>query len=176
MLPIDWRAGQCYIVAMATVKMQTCRFCGDPVEASQMFKHEWSAHRPERLIELEEARKKAHVIKYEGSEASGKKNGHKTSPGSSSGSASSAETKAAVKTADIGEAVSVTIAPKRFEMESTLLWQAMQAAIREWDWPTDITPADFLDTYLFESFKQRGVILGAYQVVDRKRGGNGNDN
>lgn len=58
----------------------------------------------------------------------------------------------------------VAFIPKRFEMHSILLWQAKEAAEREWNWPK-MEPDDFLDTYLHESFKQRGIILGAYKVV-----------
>lgn len=65
----------------------------------------------------------------------------------------------------------VAIAPRRFEMTSTILWQARAAAIREWHWPADISPEDFLDTYLFISFKQRGILLGAYQVIGKEGDG-----
>ena len=41
----------------------------------------------------------------------------------------------------------------------------MEAAKREWKWPINMTPQQFLDTYLYESFKQRGLLLGAYQVL-----------
>ncbi len=71
--------------------------------------------------------------------------------------------------ASIAEANIVAISPKRFEMSSALLWQAREAAIREWNWPADISPEDFLDTWLYESFKQRGIILGGYQVVRKGR-------
>ncbi len=150
---------------MAAKMLQKCRFCGEEMVATKVFGHEWSVHRVERLEELEKARK-VKAEKRAGTEPPAKSNGH-SSPADAP---ISKATTSPVKTADIGEAVSVMIAPKRFEMESTLLWQAREVAIREWDWPTDISPGDFLDTYLFESFKQRGVMLGAYQIEDRNRG------
>lgn len=70
-------------------------------------------------------------------------------------------------TEDLGEAVSVIISPKVFQMSSALLWQAREAAIREWGWPADISPEDFVDTFLYLSFKQVGIVLGTYQVVEK---------
>ena len=76
----------------------------------------------------------------------------------------------------LGETVSVFITPRAFQMCSTLLWQAREAAIREWNWPADITPEDFLHTFLYESFKQHGIILGGYQVVSKAEdGGHGHN-
>ena len=64
----------------------------------------------------------------------------------------------------------VAFIPRKFEMHSILLWQAKEAAEREWNWPK-MEPEDFLDTYLHESFKQRGIILGAYKVVEEGNDG-----
>jgi len=66
---------------------------------------------------------------------------------------------------NLNEAVSVSISPRTFVMDSSLIWAAMEAAIREWHWPKNMTPAQFIDTYLFESYKQRGLLLGAYTVM-----------
>ncbi|MFA5391743.1 MAG: hypothetical protein WC331_10015 [Candidatus Omnitrophota bacterium] len=163
---------KCYIEFMAATTIQACRFCGEEMPSNKVFAHEWAAHRVERLAELDNARKAKAEKKAAAEGVSAKGNGHP----SSSETSTVKESKSPMKvTADIGEAVAVTIAPKRFEMESTLLWQAREVAIREWDWPTDISPGDFLDTYLFESFKQRGVMLGAYQIIDRNRGRNQED-
>ena len=67
-------------------------------------------------------------------------------------------------TQNLSEAVIVTIQPRRFEMNSIILWQAMEATVREWDWPV-MPPADWLATYLYESFRQRGIVLDAYTVT-----------
>lgn len=69
--------------------------------------------------------------------------------------------------------VRTSILPKAFSMSSTILWQAMNAAINEWGWPADITPEMFLDAYLYISFKQRGIILGGYSVIREEDDGNG---
>jgi hypothetical protein len=70
---------------------------------------------------------------------------------------------------NLDDSVSVTIAPKTFTMSPTLIWQAREAAIREWGWPADISPEDFLDTFIYIAFKQRGIMLGGYQVIDEKK-------
>lgn len=72
------------------------------------------------------------------------------------------------KAATLGEATSVLVAPKAFSMNSTLLWQAREAAIREWGWDPDLSAEDFLDTFLYIAFKQRGIILGGYTVLARR--------
>ena len=59
-------------------------------------------------------------------------------------------------------AVQVVVTPRAFTMSSILLWQAMTAAINSWGWPIDMTPEEFLDRYLYISFRQRGIKLGAY--------------
>ena len=79
-------------------------------------------------------------------------------------------------TTALAEAQTITIYPKQFTMSSVLLWQAREAAIRELGWP-ELPPEDFLDTWLYYSFKNlkgRSIILGAYQVVV-KEGGNGSE-
>ena len=92
--------------------------------------------------------------------------GERTSPRGSRAQVASGD---ALSTANLAQASFLTISPKQFTMTSTLLWQAREAAIREWGWDPNITPEDFLDTYLYVSFKQQGIILGAYQVVDKDR-------
>jgi len=62
----------------------------------------------------------------------------------------------------LSEAAYIRIVPKTFTFNSALLWQAMEAAINEWNWPRDMNPEDFLDTFLYLAFKQRGIILGGY--------------
>lgn len=69
------------------------------------------------------------------------------------------------KAVTLAEAVRVRIIPREFALDSSnLFWQAMEVAINEWGWPEDIRPQDFLDTYLYVTMKQRGIILGGYQV------------
>jgi len=72
-----------------------------------------------------------------------------------------------------GESVKVTVVPKAFTTPSTMIWQAMQAAINEWGWPADMEPGHFLDAYLYISFKQRGITLGGYTVLENNNNGSG---
>lgn len=78
----------------------------------------------------------------------------------------------AKSTTALAEAQTLTIYPKRFEMSSVLLWQAREAAIREWGWPPDISAEDFLDTFLHFAFMQRGILLGGYTVLEKRDGQN----
>ena len=94
------------------------------------------------------------------------KKGERTSP---RGSYAQTTSGGAEPNANLAEASTVIVSPKQFTMTSTLLWQARDAAIREWGWDPNITPEDFLDTYLYVSFKQQRIILGAYQVVDKEQ-------
>ena len=64
----------------------------------------------------------------------------------------------------------VTIVPRAFTMPSTLIWMAMDVAINKWGWPADMTPEQFLDTYLHRSFKQRGATIGGYLIDDEAKG------
>lgn len=45
-----------------------------------------------------------------------------------------------------------------------LLEEAMKVAREKWRWP-EMEPTDFLDTYLYESFKQRGITLKSVKYV-----------
>lgn len=65
------------------------------------------------------------------------------------------------------EAAVLTFVPRRFEVNSQLFAQAKLVTEREWGWPV-LSPGDWLDTYLYFTMKQRGIILGAYQVVEEK--------
>ena len=69
-------------------------------------------------------------------------------------------------TTNIAEAAIIAISPRRFEFSCSLLWQAMEVTRREWNWP-ELSPGDWIDTFLYYTMKQRGIILGGYQVVRR---------
>ncbi|HUV76254.1 MAG TPA: hypothetical protein VMW00_06385 [Dehalococcoidales bacterium] len=81
-------------------------------------------------------------------------------------------TTAITQTADLGQAQYVSIAPREFRMNASLIWQAREAAILEWGYPADISPEEFLDNYLYISFKQRGIILSSYTVIKPEEEGN----
>ena len=70
--------------------------------------------------------------------------------------------------ATLEEAASVLIAPNQFTTSSTLIWQAKLVTEKEWGWP-EMPLGDWLDTYLWFTMKQRGVILGGY-IVEAKPG------
>lgn len=74
-------------------------------------------------------------------------------------------------TTDFDGSAYVTIFPKAFTMSSTTIWMAMQAAIRQWGWPADMTPEEFLEYYLYISFKQRGITLAGYTVTEETEDG-----
>ena len=59
-----------------------------------------------------------------------------------------------------GEVFHVT--PKAFTTASTLFWQAMDVAIKKWDWPKNMTPQQFLDAVLFYYCKRRGALIGGW--------------
>ena len=87
------------------------------------------------------------------------------------GSPPSPETPKGTTTASLEEASIITIVPKAFTTYSSILWQAKVATEREWNWPL-LSPEDWLDTFIYECMKQRGIVLGAYQVVNRKNNEN----
>jgi hypothetical protein len=66
------------------------------------------------------------------------------------------------------ESQRVIIRPKQAVIGSTLFWLAKEAAINLWSWPNDISDEDFLDSFLYLAFKQRGIILGAYVEINKK--------
>jgi len=75
-------------------------------------------------------------------------------------------------TADLEEAAIIAISPRRFELTSSLLWQAMEVTRREWGW-NELSPGDWLDTYLYETMRQRGILLGGYVKLERRSDGSG---
>ena len=73
---------------------------------------------------------------------------------------------APLKTTNIAEATTIVFKPTVYEMEApAIIWQAMEAAIKVWGWPPDMTPEQFVDAFLRLSFAQRGIYLGSYVVV-----------
>ena len=67
------------------------------------------------------------------------------------------------------------IQPRTFTMTSTIIWQAQEAAINVWGWPEDMTVEQFLNTFIYIAFKQRGILLGGYQVIKSTEDGDGED-
>ena len=141
--------------------MAACKLCGEPVGWGQYYGHMWKKHPKEAEAQRQIAQAKFMENTRKRREEQG-----------GNGSRPATKPSAALTRAPAGniqESISVAITPRRFEMSSTLIWQALAAAIREWNWPKDITPEDFLDTYLYHSFKQRGILLGGYQVLETEK-------
>ncbi len=71
------------------------------------------------------------------------------------------------------EAALLTIQPKAFTITSTVVWIAREAAIQKWGWPKDIPVGRFLDEYLIRSFRDYGIGLKVFAVIE-DIDGNGN--
>lgn len=80
-------------------------------------------------------------------------------------------TATALRAASAAEANVLAIIPKSFTVNSLLLQVAKKVTEEEWHWPV-MDMGDWIDTYLFWTMKQRGVVIGSYQMVSR----NGNHN
>ena len=79
-------------------------------------------------------------------------------------------------TKEASDANYIVIKPKRVELTSQLFWLGKEAAINFWNWPSDISDEDFLDTFIYNAFKQRGIILGGIMVMnEQKEVANGSD-
>lgn len=68
---------------------------------------------------------------------------------------------------NIREAARVRFIPKEFVLEaSPILFQAMEVAVNEWHWPAEMTPQDFLETYIYRTMDQLGYVLHGYVKKD----------
>ncbi len=72
----------------------------------------------------------------------------------------------ALRAATASEANVLAIIPKSFTVNSLLLQVAKKVTEEEWHWPV-MDMGDWIDTYLFWTMKQRGVVIGSYQMVSR---------
>ena len=68
---------------------------------------------------------------------------------------------------NLAEAQVVAFIPKEFRANSVLLQVAKAVCENEWKWP-NMSLGDWLDTYLYITMKQRGIVLGSYQKVEPK--------
>ena len=66
----------------------------------------------------------------------------------------------------IEEAALLTVVPKSFVVNSSLVWQAKYVTEREFNWKHTDDIGEWLDTYLWWTMKKLGVVLGGY-VVER---------
>jgi len=72
----------------------------------------------------------------------------------------------ALRASSASEANVLAIIPKSFTVNSLLLQVAKKVTEEEWHWPA-MDMGDWIDTYLFWTMKQRGVVIGSYQMVPR---------
>ncbi len=63
------------------------------------------------------------------------------------------------KVSDIADANSLQIVPTTHQFSSTILFLAKRYTEVEWNWP-EMSVGDWLDTYIYNTLKQRGVTLG----------------
>lgn len=69
------------------------------------------------------------------------------------------------KAANAAEANIIEVVSRRVEINSMLLQIAKKVTEEEWNWPV-LEMGDWLDTFLFWTMKQKGIVIGAYQVTD----------
>lgn len=85
------------------------------------------------------------------------------------------ETRGATKdtsttTTSLERATTLVVKPQKMEINSMLFQIAKKICEIEWGWP-ELSPEDWLDTYLFETMRQRGYLIGAYMKI----GGDGDE-
>lgn len=68
---------------------------------------------------------------------------------------------------NLAEAQIVAFIPKEFRANSVLLQVAKSVCEQEWHWP-NLPIGDWLDTYLYLTMRQRGIVLGSYQKIESK--------
>ena len=116
-----------------------CKLCGQSFPFPQLPRHRREKHRAEWLAS---SAKGGRSRKQEGKVPGAPGEAPAEAPGEV-GSKDGKDGKGTKVAATIAEAQFLTIYPKSFTMSSSLVWQAREAAIREWNWPADITPEDF---------------------------------
>ena len=84
-------------------------------------------------------------------------------PGDSTGSSSS--TAKMVRTEAILEATTLRFTPRVYEAPlSPIMVGAREAATNVWGWPPEMNFGDFIDTWLYFSFKAFGITLSTYTI------------
>ncbi len=71
---------------------------------------------------------------------------------------------------DLEMGQTITVQPRTITISSNYLWLARQVAIQEMGWPKDISAEDFLDTWLYVTFKANGYVLGGYIKTESPNG------
>jgi len=127
--------------------------------------HKWAEHKSE-MTQLNE---KARAAKYQKAQ---ERHGNRTETPPSS-TVPPKEEKPKLQTAtNVAEANIIRIVPKVFTVNSLLLQVAQKVCETEWGWP-EMEMGDFIDTYFYFTMKQRGILLGAYQKLEKQGGNHG---
>ncbi len=67
----------------------------------------------------------------------------------------------------LANAMQITLVPRVYTIDYTpILRSAFEAAVRVWGWRPDMPLANFLDTVIYNFFKEHGVTLAAYVVEE----------
>jgi len=77
-------------------------------------------------------------------------------------------------TGDVNQAAFIVVTPKEFRTQSSLIWRAQRVSEIIWGWPR-MEPGDFIDTYLYYSFRQFGVGLDDFYLLEDRKDGEGKD-
>lgn len=138
---------------------------------SAQKKHEWDKHRPEMEAQTQRAHEAA-ARKREEERRKAEEKQRQPEPGrrdteKAEGTKGGGDGYKAASTAE--QANVFVIRPQKYEVSSMLLLIAKQVCEVEWKWPP-LAMEDWLDTYLFETLRQRGVVIGAYQLLQPSDG------
>jgi hypothetical protein len=73
-----------------------------------------------------------------------------------------------VPTNRFSEACFLTVVPKTYTTSSKYIWLAMEVAMKEWHWPEDMTPQEFLERFLLMAMEDYGFILHSYVKLSQE--------
>ncbi|GAG93289.1 unnamed protein product, partial [marine sediment metagenome] len=68
----------------------------------------------------------------------------------------------------LGDATSIRVIPRVFQMDYTpVMRMAQDAAVNLWGWRPDMPFENFIDTCLYTFFQEKGIVLCGYVVDDK---------
>ncbi len=143
-----------------------CKICHKHIPQGQwkslkqaLFKHKWAVHREKMMAHSQKTLAAANAAKQKKKDTTSPSGTAQDTGGEGHKSAERVKTTTVIEEASIFANV-----PKKMEFTSVLLPLAKHVCEKEWHWPV-LSLGDFVDTFLYETMKQRGIILSAYQVV-----------
>lgn len=90
-------------------------------------------------------------------------------PGGDGKSSDGKGLKESPRTTTFDEASLLKITPRTFVIpDARLVWTGIIAACGEWGWSADLVnrPQDFIDTVIYDYFRERGIYLSGYFVEE----------